>query len=59
MPVWTEYSHDVAQAAGMVVAQADCTFDEAFALMNERALLLGQNIEDFAATVVTRRTRFR
>jgi len=48
----------VYQASGMVSEQADCTIEEALAMMKERAAVLGQTIEQVATAVVLRKARF-
>jgi len=48
----------VAQAAGMVSVQAECTPDRALALMTERAEKDGYKVEEIAKAVVERVIRF-
>jgi AmiR/NasT family two-component response regulator len=50
---------NIAEAQGMVVAQADCTSEEALSLLNERAKATGLRLEEVAKAVVGRRTQFR
>ena len=56
--IWTKYHDYVAQAAGMVSVQAECSLDAAFALMVERAQQHGGTLDEVAAAVVDRRMRF-
>jgi AmiR/NasT family two-component response regulator len=55
---WLDYSEVVAQAAGMVSVQADCTLDEAFERMENVAVPMSQTIEQIALAVIERRLRF-
>jgi hypothetical protein len=48
----------VAQAAGMISVQADCTPDHALVLMTARAKKCGSDVEEMAKAVVARRVRF-
>ena len=48
----------VNQAAGMVAVQADCTIEEAFVLINERATMTDATLEEIIAGVLDRRIRF-
>jgi hypothetical protein len=48
----------VLQAAGMVSVQADCTGEEAIALLARRAEAFDDDVEDLAEAVVERRIRF-
>jgi AmiR/NasT family two-component response regulator len=48
----------VAQAQGMVSVQAECTLPEALALMRERAIIMGQTLDEIAVAVVDRTIRF-
>ena len=48
----------VAWAAGTVVAQVNCTFDEAVVLMEQRATEACRTLDDIAVDVVERRIRF-
>lgn len=48
----------VAQAAGMVSVQANCTPDHALELMTARARKCGSAVEEVAKAVVDRRVRF-
>jgi AmiR/NasT family two-component response regulator len=54
----TERDTRVAQAAGMVSVQAECTVDEAYELLRKHARASLQSLADVAADVVERRTRF-
>ncbi len=53
-----EYGMLVHQATGMVSVQAGCTVDEALTRLQERARSTGQTVDEVAAAVVERRTRF-
>jgi hypothetical protein len=46
------------QAAGMVAAQAECTIDEAFVLMRERAATSNAAMAEIIAGVMDRSIRF-
>ncbi|MGO9872707.1 MAG: hypothetical protein ACLPVY_02820 [Acidimicrobiia bacterium] len=47
------------QASGMVSVQADCnTFDEAIALMKDRAATDGRTLAQIATAVINRSIRF-
>jgi hypothetical protein len=48
----------VSQASGMVSVQADCSLDDALALMKERAQVCGESLLEIAAATVDRRIRF-
>jgi hypothetical protein len=48
----------VSQASGMVSVQADCSLDDALALMKERAQVSGESLLEIAAATVDRRIRF-
>lgn len=48
----------VAQAAGMVSVQAECSIDEASAMLRERAESTAQSVQLVAKAVVERRARF-
>ena len=48
----------VAQAAGMVSVQANCTPDQGLLLMTERAEKCGSNLEEIAKAVIVRSIRF-
>ena len=48
----------VAWAAGTVVAQMNCTLDQAVALMEQRATETSRTLDDIAVDVVERRIRF-
>ena len=58
MSFWEHLSHDVAQAVGMVSAQAECTATQALELMTERARAQHQTLDEVAAAVVARSIRF-
>jgi AmiR/NasT family two-component response regulator len=51
-------SDRVAQASGMVSVQAECSLDEAFAMIEERARTIDLTAEEVADSVVDRRFRF-
>jgi AmiR/NasT family two-component response regulator len=51
-------SDRVAQASGMVSVQAECSVDEAFAMIEERARTIDLTAEEVADSVVDRRFRF-
>jgi hypothetical protein len=55
---WEHLSHDVAQAIGMVSAQAECTATQALDLMTERARVQHQTLDEVAAGVLDRAIRF-
>ncbi len=48
----------VCRAAGVVVAQTDCTIPEALALMKDCAEATGQGLIDVAVAVLERQVRF-
>ena len=48
----------VAQASGMVSVQADCSIGAAMVLMQSRARVTGQTLEQIAAAVLDRTTTF-
>ncbi len=48
----------VAEAIGILSGQADCTLDEAFALMRACAHVGAKSVEEVAAAVVARNHRF-
>ena len=48
----------MAQASGMVSVQAECSVDEAFAMIAERATTIDLTAEEVAESVVERRFRF-
>jgi AmiR/NasT family two-component response regulator len=54
-----EPTSKVAEAQGMVSAQAECTTEAALQLLNERAKATGLRLEEVAVAVVNRRTQFR
>ena len=58
MPASEEHNPQVSQASGMVSVQADCTVEEALALMKDRARVSGQTLAEVAAATVERRIRF-
>ncbi len=60
MPFRADLDHNtiVPWAAGTVVAQVNCTLDQALALMEQRATETSRTLEDIAADVVERRIRF-
>ena len=51
-------SDRVAQASGMVSVQAECSVDEAFVMIEERAQVFDLTTEEVAASVVDRQFRF-
>ena len=51
-------SDRVAQASGMVSVQAQCSVDDAFAMIEERAQTIDLTAEEVADSVVDRRFRF-
>jgi AmiR/NasT family two-component response regulator len=53
-----EYSDRVHQAQGMVSVQADCSLDEALALMQATASATDKTLDDVADDVIGRRLRF-
>jgi AmiR/NasT family two-component response regulator len=56
----TPFQHSAAvnQACGMVSVQAACSMDEALVLMQDRATVQGQMLEEIAAGVIDRSIRF-
>ena len=52
------YSDCVNQAIGMVAEQTDGSIPEAVALIEERAAVTGQTLEQIAAAVINRSVRF-
>lgn len=48
----------VPHAQGIVMAQAQSTFGDALAMMNDRAQVQGVTVEAIAETVLERRIRF-
>lgn len=54
---WHEYSDLVAQAAGMVSVQADCTLEQASKLIRHYARSTEKTVEEVAASVVDRHVR--
>jgi AmiR/NasT family two-component response regulator len=55
--IWTEHTHRVAQAAGMVSVQCGCSVDDAFDLMRYRAKEHGWTLDEVAAALIDRRIR--
>ena len=53
-----EHRRSMNLAAGMVAAEADCTIEEAFTLMRERAAASGTTMEELVARVLDRSVRF-
>ena len=53
-----EHSARVYQAQGMVTVQARCDCDTALALMEARAAVFGQTLDEIADAVLERRSRF-
>jgi AmiR/NasT family two-component response regulator len=51
-------SAQVSQAQGMVSVQAECSMPEALTMLRERAMLMGQTLDQIAVAVVERRIRF-
>jgi hypothetical protein len=51
-------SFQVALAAGMVSAQANCRLEESVLRMQEHALRVQQTLDEIALAVVERRVRF-
>lgn len=58
MADWFEYSDRVAQAAGIVSVQAECSVEDAFAMIEERAESTVTTVEHIAFLVVERQVRF-
>jgi AmiR/NasT family two-component response regulator len=48
----------IAQAQGVVSVQADCSMDEALALMKDRAVSTHATLVEIADSVIDRLTRF-
>jgi AmiR/NasT family two-component response regulator len=48
----------IAQAQGMVAAQADCTTIAALAMMRDRSRREGRSLEDIAQSIIDGRDRF-
>jgi len=48
----SEHSERVDQAVGMIRDQADCTMEEAFVLMHERATMSAMTMEEIIDAVV-------
>jgi AmiR/NasT family two-component response regulator len=55
---WEHLSFDVAQAVGMVSAQAGCSATEAFELMTARARARNRTLDEIAQGVLDRSIRF-
>jgi ANTAR domain len=55
---WSGVGIRVAQASGMVSAQAECSPDTALRLMKEHAEATDISLTDIAVAVLERRTRF-
>jgi AmiR/NasT family two-component response regulator len=53
-----DHHPSVSQASGMVSVQAECTVEEALALMKERAQVSGSTLLEIAEATVDRRIRF-
>jgi hypothetical protein len=53
-----EHGERVTEAVGMVRAQADCTMEEAFVLMHERAQISGVSQEDIVDAVLDHSIQF-
>jgi AmiR/NasT family two-component response regulator len=53
-----EHSERVKEAVGIVRAQADCTMEEAFVLMHERAQISGVTMEDIVVAVLDHSIQF-
>ena len=49
----------VTRAAGMVAERSDCTCAEALAMIEARAVIFGQSVDQIATAVVERDMRFR
>jgi AmiR/NasT family two-component response regulator len=52
-----EHTARVYQASGMVSVQADCSIDDALALMREHATSSHRSLDDVAQQIVERRIR--
>jgi hypothetical protein len=52
------HSMHVAQASGMVSVQAECSISAAMVLMESRAHVTGQSLEQIALAVINRETSF-
>jgi hypothetical protein len=48
----------VENATGMVMVQANCSVEDALALLEQRAADTGATLEDIAEAVISRRIRF-
>jgi hypothetical protein len=55
---WEHVSPEVAQAIGMVSAQAGCSAAEAMALIRDRARVQNRTLDEIAAGVLDRSIRF-
>ena len=53
-----DHSERVNQAVEKIREQADCTMEEAFVLMHERATMSGMTMEEIMDSVVAGRIRF-
>jgi len=53
-----EHRRKVNLAAGMVAAEADCTIEEAFVLMRDRATESATTMDELVAGVLERSIRF-
>jgi hypothetical protein len=51
-------SLEVSRAVGVVSVQAGCRIEQAFVLMNERALAMNRTLDDIAVEVIDRVVRF-
>ena len=56
---WEGLSHEVAQAVGMVSAQAKCSAPQALELIEDRARRQRQTVDDIAKGVLDRSIRFQ
>jgi hypothetical protein len=55
---WEDLSHDMAQAVGMVSAQAACSASQALDLMKDRARAQQLTLDEIAEGVLDRAIRF-
>ena len=55
---WKNHSHNVYQASGIVCVQAECTLDDALAMIKDRAEVSHQSVEAIAVAVIERRIQF-
>ena len=51
MSSWEELTYKVAQAQGMISAQASCTVSEAIVMMNDRVQVQHQTLADIAGVL--------